>query len=196
MSAGGDLGYVGQWKRPAGLLTRAGVEVKRFESLASSVRDLYRAFAHGTAWCYGRGKTREKRQVSGCRWQDRMSWSSTVYGRAPRSLRTPVAARLLPGGARLSDHRLNHPAASSPRERGGQRPIHPVALGSIPDSIPNIRSLACHGGDLARPGPGPADCGAAEKVRRAARRRPGHRQRGGRERRALRAPPTARGSGA
>jgi hypothetical protein len=31
MSAGGDLGYVGQWKRPAGLLTRADVEVKRFE---------------------------------------------------------------------------------------------------------------------------------------------------------------------
>jgi hypothetical protein len=43
MSAGGDLGYVGQWKRPAGLLTRADVEVKRFETLASSVRDLYRA---------------------------------------------------------------------------------------------------------------------------------------------------------
>ena len=43
MSAGGDLGYVGQWKRPAGLLTRADVEVKRFETLASSVRDLRRA---------------------------------------------------------------------------------------------------------------------------------------------------------
>ena len=41
MSAGGDLGYVGQWKRPAGLLTRADVEVKRFEPMASSVRDLY-----------------------------------------------------------------------------------------------------------------------------------------------------------
>jgi hypothetical protein len=35
----GDLGYVGQWKRPAGLLTRADVEVKRFETLASSVRE-------------------------------------------------------------------------------------------------------------------------------------------------------------
>jgi hypothetical protein len=44
MSAGGDLGYVGQWKRPAGLLTRADVEVKRFETLASSVRDLRWAF--------------------------------------------------------------------------------------------------------------------------------------------------------
>jgi hypothetical protein len=42
MSAGGDLGYVGQWKRPAGLLTRADVEVKRFETLASSVRGLRR----------------------------------------------------------------------------------------------------------------------------------------------------------
>jgi hypothetical protein len=48
MSAGGDLGYVGQWKRPAGLLTRADVEVKRFEPLASSVRDLYRAFLQET----------------------------------------------------------------------------------------------------------------------------------------------------
>jgi len=47
MSAGGDLGYVGQWKRPAGLPTRADVEVKRFETLASSVRDLYRAFLQG-----------------------------------------------------------------------------------------------------------------------------------------------------
>jgi hypothetical protein len=44
MSAGGDLGYVGQWKRPAGLLTRADVEVKRFETLASSVRDLHGHF--------------------------------------------------------------------------------------------------------------------------------------------------------
>jgi hypothetical protein len=51
MSAGGDLGYVGQWKRPAGLLTRADVEVKRFEPLASSVRDLYRTFSQGTASC-------------------------------------------------------------------------------------------------------------------------------------------------
>jgi len=47
MSAGGDLGYVGHWKRPAGLLTRADVEVKRFETLASSVRDLYRTFLQG-----------------------------------------------------------------------------------------------------------------------------------------------------
>jgi hypothetical protein len=51
MSAGGDLGYVGQWKRPAGLLTRADVEVKRFETLASSVRDLYQALLQGTTWC-------------------------------------------------------------------------------------------------------------------------------------------------
>jgi hypothetical protein len=48
MSAGGDLGYVGQWKRPAGLLTRADVEVKRFETLASSVRGLCRAFLQET----------------------------------------------------------------------------------------------------------------------------------------------------
>ena len=45
------------------------------------------------------GKTREKRQVSGHRWQNRRSWSSTVSGRSPRSLRTPVAAYLLPDGA-------------------------------------------------------------------------------------------------
>jgi len=32
MSAGGDLGYVGQWKRPARLLTRAGVEVRGFDA--------------------------------------------------------------------------------------------------------------------------------------------------------------------
>jgi hypothetical protein len=51
MSAGGDLGYVGQWKRPAGLLTRADVEVKRFETLASSVRDLYGEYLAGTPGC-------------------------------------------------------------------------------------------------------------------------------------------------
>jgi hypothetical protein len=28
-----------------------GVEVRGFEPLASSVRDLYRAFSQGTAWC-------------------------------------------------------------------------------------------------------------------------------------------------
>jgi hypothetical protein len=41
------------------------------------------------------------------------------------------------------DHRLNRPAASSlPREREGQGPIHPGALGSIPDSISNMCSIA------------------------------------------------------
>jgi hypothetical protein len=41
--------------------------------VASSVRDLQWAFAQGTAWCYGLVRTRDKRQVSGYRWQDRMS---------------------------------------------------------------------------------------------------------------------------
>jgi hypothetical protein len=63
--------------------------------------------------------------------------------------------------------------------------VHPVAVGSIPDSVPNISSIACFGGDLARPGPGPADRGTAGAMRRAARRRPGHRPRAGRQGRAL-----------
>jgi hypothetical protein len=42
------------------------------------------------------------------------------------------------------------------------------------------------GGDLARPGPGPADRGTARSVCRATRRRSGHRPRSGRQRRALR----------
>jgi hypothetical protein len=68
--------------------------------------------------------------------------------------------------------------------------VRPVAVGSIPDSAPNISSIDCSGGDLARPGPGPADRGAAGAVRGATRRRPRHRPRGGRQRRAL--PPRRR----
>jgi hypothetical protein len=63
--------------------------------------------------------------------------------------------------------------------------VHPVAVGSILDSVPNACSIRCSGGDLARPGPGPADGGAAAAVRGAARRRPGHHLCGGRQRRAL-----------
>jgi hypothetical protein len=50
------------------------------------------------------------------RWPaDRQSWSSTVCGRAPRSLRTLVAARLLPAAGDLhpQDHILNRPLARS-----------------------------------------------------------------------------------
>jgi hypothetical protein len=63
--------------------------------------------------------------------------------------------------------------------------IHPIAVGSIADGISNTRSIACSGGDLARPGPGPADRGAAGAVRGAARRRPGYHRCGGGQRRAL-----------
>ncbi len=88
---------------------------------------------------------------------DRMSWSSTVFGRAPRLLRTPVAAfaaRRCPIlGPTVCIARPRHPL---PREREGQRPIHSVVLGSIPDSISNMCSLVCRGGtwqdpDLGRP---------------------------------------------
>jgi hypothetical protein len=59
----------------------------------------------------------------------------------------------------------------------------PVAVGSIPDYYSNISSIACLGGDLA--GPGPADRSAAAAVRGAARRRPDHHPRSGRQRRTL-----------
>jgi hypothetical protein len=60
------------------------------------------------------------------------------------------------------------------------------AVSRIPDSLSNISSITCHGGDLARPRPGPADRGTAGAVRGPARRRPGHRPGGGRQDRALR----------
>jgi hypothetical protein len=66
------------------------------------------------------------------------------------------------------------------------RPAVIRAVGSIPDPTSNECSVICLGGDLARPGPGPADRGAAGAVRGAARRRPGHRPRGSGQRRALR----------
>jgi hypothetical protein len=66
----------------------------------------------------------------------------------------------------------------------------PVGLRSVPDPLSNLCSVPWFGGDLARPGLGPADRGAAGAVRGAARRRPGHHPRGGRQRRAL--PPRRR----
>jgi hypothetical protein len=83
---------------------------------------------------------------------------------------------------------------SSPDEDRARAPVcsavHPSAVGSIPDSVPNKRSIPWSGGDLARPGPGPADRSAAGPVRGAARRRLGHRPRGSRQGRAL--PPRGR----
>ena len=57
----------------------------------------------------------------------------------------------------------------------------PVGLSSLADSFSNIRSISWFGGDLARPGLGPADRSAAGAVRGAARRRPRHRPRAGRQ---------------
>jgi len=48
-------------------------------------------------------------------------------------------------------------------------PVHPAAVSRIPDSFSNLCSLACRSGDLARPGSGPADRGAAGTLRGAAR---------------------------
>jgi hypothetical protein len=77
-----------------------GEEVRGFEPLASSLR------ARSVPGIPARNcvvlrtrKMHEKRQVSGRRRQDRMSGCTTVFGQAPRSLRTPVAASLLPDGA-------------------------------------------------------------------------------------------------
>jgi hypothetical protein len=57
-------------------------------------------------------------------------------------------------------------APSGPSGRG-------QAVSRIPDSISNTRSITCFSGELARPGPGPANRGAAGAVRGAAWRRPG-----------------------
>jgi hypothetical protein len=54
-----------RWRRSD--LQGWGVEVRGFEPLASSVRDLHWAFPQGTAWCCGPGKTQEKPQVNGRR---------------------------------------------------------------------------------------------------------------------------------
>jgi hypothetical protein len=69
----------------------------------------------------------------------------------------------------------------SPRFRRVAAPARPalalsgsVVLRSVADSSSNVRSITWFGGDLARPGHGPADRGAAGAVRGAAWRRPGH----------------------
>jgi hypothetical protein len=61
------------------------------------------------------GKTGEKRQVSRGQWQHRRSQSSTVFRELPRSLRIPVAARLLPDGVGPDprNHNLIRPPASA-----------------------------------------------------------------------------------
>jgi hypothetical protein len=120
MSAGGDLGYVGQWKRPAGLLTRADVEVKRFETLASSVRDLYRAFLQELRGVEDRGRPmRNARSAAvdgriGC--HDPPRSSGGLPGRYGHRL-LPICC---PAAPDPRDHSLNRPAAPSfPREREG-----------------------------------------------------------------------------
>jgi hypothetical protein len=65
-----------------------------------------------------------------------------------------------------------------------------IGLRSVLESLSNVCSITWFGGDLARPGPGVADRGAAGAVRGAAWRRPGHHPRGGRQRRAV--PPCRR----
>jgi hypothetical protein len=74
-----------------------------------------------------------------------------------------------------------------PRPQRGPQVVSGPAIGlrSVLDSLSNLCSILWFGGDLARPGPGPADRGAAGAVRGAARRRPGNDSRGGRQRRAL-----------
>jgi hypothetical protein len=71
------------------------------------------------------------------------------------------------------------PSAAHP----GSQP--PDGLRSVPDPLSNLCSITWIGGDLARPGSGSADRGAAGAVRGAARRRPGHRPRAGRQARAV-----------
>ena len=61
---------------------------------------------------------------------------------------------------------------------------------SLPTRFSNLCSIAWFGGDLARPGLGSADRGAAGAVRGAARRRPGHCPRTGRQGRTV--PPRRR----
>jgi hypothetical protein len=60
-----------------------------------------------------------------------------------------------------------------------------IGLRSVLDSLSNLCSISWFGGDLARPRGGPADRGAAGAVRGAARRRPCHRSRAGRQDRAV-----------
>jgi hypothetical protein len=94
----------------------------------------------------------------------------------------PTAVGCCPSAARLTEADLgDHNLPRSPQCPAARR----VAVGSIPDSLPNISSIACLGGDLARPGPEPADRGAAAAVRAAARRRLGHHPGGGCQRRTL-----------
>jgi hypothetical protein len=78
--------------------------------------------------------------------------------------------RRLPGSAELP------PSAAHPG---------PAGLRSAPDPISNLCSIRWFGGDLARLGLGPANRGPAGAMRAAARRRPRHRPRTGRQGRAL-----------
>jgi hypothetical protein len=62
--------------------------------------------------------------------------------------------------------------------------VHPVAVSSIADSISNVCSITCGGGDLARPGRGPAAPGhpygrrvLAAELAALGRATPGHRNR-------------------
>jgi hypothetical protein len=100
-------------------------------------------------------------------------------GRGNRSSRT--ANRCLKSAKRAG----SGPAARARCAPKVPQTTRPVAVSSIADGISNTRSIACSGGDLARPGSGPADRGAAAAVRGAARRRPGHHPRGGRQGRAV-----------
>jgi hypothetical protein len=105
--------------------------------------------------------------------------SATVYHGSCWSLRRMVAAHLLPAAeANLRDHHLLGSTSVPPA-------APPVAVSSIPDSRPNRSSIAYLGGDLARPGLGPADRGTTAAVRGAARRQLGYHSGGGRQRRAL-----------
>ena len=63
--------------------------------------------------------------------------------------------------------------------------VHRAAVSKNADSVSNRCSIIFLGGDLARPGAGPADRGAAGALRGAARRRPGHHLCGGSQRPAL-----------
>jgi hypothetical protein len=98
---------------------------------------------------------------------------------------TVATPRSRSGVTEGSDAALNLQALRTPSRAGMTSNKDPLA--ATPHSIrfSNTCSLACGGGDLARPGSGPADRGAAGAVRGAARRRPGHRRRGGRQRRAI-----------
>ena len=125
MSAGGDLGYVGQWKRPAGLLTRADVEVKRFETLASSVRDLLVNHTD-VIW------TREVGEGSWGTCRSRPLWTPEVRHGLSRSLPRCTGlsnGRLLPICCRLdlkgSADRQGR-GRSRPRPDSGNGPADPI----------------------------------------------------------------------